>query len=47
MHREDFQFKKLSQEGFEPSTLALKGRYSTAELLARELDRKAVTRKLH
>ncbi len=24
----------LSQEGFEPSTLALKGQYSTAELLA-------------
>ncbi len=26
----------VSQEGFEPSTLALKGRYSTTELLARE-----------
>ncbi len=26
--------KNMSQEGFEPSTLALKGRYSTAELLA-------------
>ena len=26
----------VSQEGFEPSTLALKGRYSTAELLAHE-----------
>ena len=25
----------MSQEGFEPSTPALKGRYSTAELLAR------------
>ena len=25
----------MSQEGFEPSTLALKGRYSTTELLAR------------
>ncbi len=26
----------VSQEGFEPSTLALKGRYSTTELLAHE-----------
>lgn len=31
----------MSQDGFEPSTLALKGRYSTAELLAHyPIDRK-------
>ena len=38
--------KKVSQEGFEPSTPALKGRYSTAELLAQHCTIKKEENKL-
>ena len=36
----DADIKMVSQEGLEPSTPCLKGRYSTTELLAHELNEK-------